>query len=77
VHCYDNSVRLKPGLAERLRRAAEVSAKTPNRLINEALEEYLSRFDSEALREEIRRQCRRANRADANDDWEAFADFNE
>ncbi|MGH8729001.1 MAG: CopG family ribbon-helix-helix protein [Burkholderiales bacterium] len=58
------SVRLKPGLAERLRRAAEVSDKTPNRLINEALEEYLLRFDSIALRWEIERQCQRANRAD-------------
>lgn len=69
------SVRLKPGLVQRLQRAAEVSDKTPNRLINEALEEYLSRFDSVALRREIEKQCRRANRADVGDDWEAFADW--
>lgn len=71
------SVRLKPGLAERLHRAAEVSNKSSNRLINEALEEYLSRFDSVLLRQEIRRQCERANRADADNDWKAFIDFDE
>ncbi|MGH8728835.1 MAG: hypothetical protein ACREV9_11935 [Burkholderiales bacterium] len=60
---------------ERLQRAAEMTGKTANRIINEALEEYLPRFDSAALRREIERQCRRANRADAGDDWEAFADL--
>lgn len=69
------SVRLKPGLAERLQRTSELTDKSVNRLINEALEEYLSRVDSSTLRREIERQCRRANRADQNDDWEAFADF--
>jgi predicted transcriptional regulator len=69
------SVRLKPGLAGRLRRAAEVAGKSSNRLINEALEEYLARFDSAGLRREIERQCRLANRADVRDDWEAFADW--
>lgn len=69
------SVRLKPSLDERLQRAVEITGKNSNRLINEALEEYLPRFDSVALRREIERQCRRANRADAGDDWEAFADL--
>ncbi|MGH8719645.1 MAG: CopG family ribbon-helix-helix protein [Burkholderiales bacterium] len=69
------SVRLKPDLGGRLQRAAEVTGKSANRIINEALEEYLPRFDSAALRREIERQCRRANRADASDDWEAFADW--
>lgn len=67
------TIRLKPGLNDRLQLAAEVSGKSRNRLINEALEAYLSRFDSVAPRAEIEQQCRRANRADADDDWEAFA----
>ncbi len=69
------SVRLRADVGERLRQAAEITGKTPNSMINEALEEYLARINSDAMRREIERQCRRANRADTGDDWEAFADF--
>lgn len=34
-----------------------------------ALDQYLARFVSP---EEVARQCRAANEADASDDWEAF-----
>lgn len=75
MYYMTTSVRLKPGLAERLHRAAELSNKSPNRLINEALESYLAGVDTDELRREIERQCGRANQADRHDDWEAFADL--
>lgn len=69
------SLRLRAEVGERLHRASQITGKTPNAIINDALEEYLARINSDAMRREIERQCRRANRADSADDWEAFADF--
>jgi predicted transcriptional regulator len=69
------SVRLRRDLDQRLARAAEVTGKSTNRLINDAIEDYLRRLKLPELEREIERQCRLANRADRKDDWEAFADF--
>jgi predicted transcriptional regulator len=69
------SVRLRRDLDQRLARAAEVTGKSTNRLINDAIEDYLRRLNFPDLQREIERQCRLANRADRKDDWEEFADF--
>ncbi len=66
------SVKLPDELRARLDRAAELAARDRSALIIEALDQYLSRFISP---EEVARQCRAANEADASDDWEAFVEW--
>lgn len=66
------SVKLPDELRARLDRVAELAARDRSALIIEALEQYLARFVSP---EEVARQCRAANEADASDDWEAFVEW--
>ena len=66
------SVKLPDELRARLDRVAELAARDRSALIIEALEQYLARFGTP---EEVARQCRAANEADASDDWEAFVEW--
>jgi predicted transcriptional regulator len=66
------SVKLPDDLRTRLDQAAVLLARDRTAIIVEALDSYLSGLITE---EEVRRQCAAANAADAQDDWEAFAEW--
>jgi len=69
------SIRLPPGLGERLERTARRLLRGKSCVIARALEEYLAREEREALRSEARRQSRVASAAAWPDEprWEADA----
>jgi predicted transcriptional regulator len=66
------SVKLPDDLRARLDQAAALLARDRSAIIVEALDRYLSDVITE---EDIRRQCEAANATDAQDDWEAFAEW--
>ncbi len=72
------TVRLPPDLKKRLETVARRQARGKSWIIQRALDEYLTRAQTDGASIEIKGQCGAANRADRKDpNWEVFGDWNQ
>jgi predicted DNA-binding protein len=69
------SLRLRPEAETRLSNAVAKTGRPRNAIINDALIEYLHKFDSASVQNEIDNQLKLLNAADERDNFSDFGDW--